>query len=81
MSAEGVSGDLTVVLPFEMLRMTWKRPDWDRPSRLQIRLLPAASGKTTVAIRQEMLEDVYIRELMRLFRDKTLRRIENGLFT
>jgi len=74
-SAEGVSGKLTVVRPFEMMRMTWKRPEWDRPSRLQIRLLPAKAGKTTVAIHQEMLEDVYIRELMRRHWEERLHRM------
>jgi uncharacterized protein YndB with AHSA1/START domain len=76
-SAEGVVGKLTVVQPFRKLRMTWKRPEWDRPSRLQIGLLPTNTGKTTVAFHQEMLEDVYIRELMRRFWEETLRKIEN----
>jgi len=78
-SAEGVTGKLTVVQPFHKLRMQWKRPEWERPSRLQIYVLAAAGGGTTVAIHQEMLEDVYIRELMRRRWDETLRRIEREL--
>jgi len=76
-SAEGISGKLTVVEPLRKLRMTWKRPEWEKPSRLQIYLLSAKSGKTTVAIHQEMLEDVYMRELMRRFWDEVLNRIKN----
>jgi len=74
-SAEGVTGKLTVVQPLHKLRMAWKRPEWERPSRLQISFLSAGQGKTTVAVHQEMLEDVYIREMMRRFREETLGRI------
>jgi len=64
-SAEGVSGKLTVVKPYHKLRLTWKRKEWDRPSRLQIYVLAASPGKTTIAMHQEMLEDIYMREMMR----------------
>lgn len=76
---EGIAGKLSVVRPFKKLRLTWKRPDWERPSRLQITLLPANSGKTTVAFHQEMLEDVYIRELMRQFWEDVLLRIQSAM--
>jgi len=75
-SRNGVTGKLTVVQPFKKLRMTWQRLEWEKASRLQITLLPAKNGKTTVAIHQEMLEDVYIRELMRRHWSETLHRIE-----
>lgn len=64
-SVEGISGKITVVESDHKLRLTWKRPEWDKPSRLQLYFLSTASGKTTIAIHQEMLEDVYIREIMR----------------
>ncbi|MCL6577649.1 MAG: SRPBCC domain-containing protein, partial [Kyrpidia sp.] len=76
-STEGISGKLTVVVQFQKLRMTWKRPEWEKPSRLQVYLLSTSSGKTTIAIHQEMLEDVYVRELMRRFWDQKLRQIKN----
>lgn len=75
-SAEGVTGKLTVVRPLHKLRMTWMRPEWNRPSRLQMYFLSASHGRTTVAIHQEMLEDVYIRELMRRFWEETLCNIQ-----
>ncbi|KKO52847.1 SRPBCC family protein [Paenibacillus sp. DMB20] len=78
-SKEGVSGKITVVVPYQKLRMTWKRPEWDSPSRLQIYLLSASSGKTTISIHQEMLEDVYMREMMRRYWEETLNRIKNLL--
>jgi uncharacterized protein YndB with AHSA1/START domain len=76
-SAEGVSGKLTVVQPYRKLRMTWSRPEWSMHSRLQITLLPANAGKTTIAIHQEMLEDVYIREQMRRFWENRLQQIRH----
>lgn len=74
-SAEGVSGKLTVVDPGRKLRMTWKRKEWEQPSRLQIYVLPANSGKTTIAIHQEMLKDIYMREMMRRYWEKVLQEI------
>jgi len=64
-SAEGVTGKLASVVPFQKLRMTWKRKDWMNPSRLQLTLTAAKSGGTTISIHQEMLDDVYMREMMR----------------
>lgn len=78
-SREGVSGKLTVVEPYHKLRLTWKRPEWDNPSRLQIYVLSAKTGKTTVAIHQEMLEDVYMREVMRRHWDEMLNKLIKGL--
>ncbi|BBU38901.1 MAG: ATPase [Bacillaceae bacterium] len=78
-SKEGICGKLTVVLPFRKLRMKWKLPEWEKPSRLQLYLLPTDSGKTTIAIHQEMLDDVYVRELMRRFWADKLEQIKNYL--
>ncbi|RIE02955.1 SRPBCC domain-containing protein [Cohnella faecalis] len=76
-SKEGVSGKITVVIPYHKLRMTWKRPEWDKPSRLQIYTLAAKSEKTTVAIHQEMLDDVYMREVMRRYWEGMLNSLKN----
>ncbi|CAG7654839.1 SRPBCC domain-containing protein [Paenibacillus allorhizosphaerae] len=76
-SEEGVSGKLTVVTPFQKLRLTWKRPEWDKPSRLQIYLLSTSSGKTTIAFHQEMLEDIYMRDMMKRHWEQVLGQIKN----
>ncbi|MFB7813341.1 SRPBCC domain-containing protein [Paenibacillus chitinolyticus] len=75
-SAEGITGKLTVVDPFRKLRMTWKRKEWPNPSRLQITFTAAKSGGTTISIHQEMLDDVYMRELMRREWESVLNRIQ-----
>ncbi|MGZ7446119.1 SRPBCC family protein [Paenibacillus sp. TH7-28] len=64
-SKEGVSGKISVVKPYQKLRLTWKRPEWEQFSRLQLYVLSTNTGKTTVSIHQEMLEEVFIRELMK----------------
>ncbi|MBB6669492.1 SRPBCC family protein [Cohnella nanjingensis] len=71
-SKEGVTGKITVVVPYHKLRMTWQRPEWNTPSRLQLYCLSTKTGKTTIAIHQEMLEDVYMREIMRRHWDSML---------
>ncbi|CAH1200732.1 hypothetical protein PAECIP111893_01547 [Paenibacillus plantiphilus] len=76
-SKEGVSGKITVVEPYHKLRMTWKRREWDNPSRLQIYLLSTNTGKTTIAIHQEMLDDVYMREIMRRYWEEMLHTLKN----
>ncbi|MEF7441274.1 SRPBCC domain-containing protein [Paenibacillus lautus] len=78
-SKEGVSGKITVAVPYHKLRLTWKRKEWDNPSRLQIYVLSTKTGNTTIAIHQEMLDDVYMREIMRRFWDETLTAIQHQL--
>ncbi|MFD0716004.1 SRPBCC domain-containing protein [Paenibacillus sp. GCM10027626] len=74
-SREGTSGKLGVVKLHEKLRMSWQRHDWDSPSTLQIYLLPAAAGKTTISFHQEKLDDLYMREMMRRHWDEVIIRI------
>ncbi|MBE3584257.1 MAG: SRPBCC domain-containing protein [Limnochordaceae bacterium] len=76
---DGIAGELKVVVPFQKLRMTWRRPEWGRPSRLQVTLLATRTGKTTIAVHQEMLEDVYVRELMRRHWEAILEEIKAHL--
>ncbi|GAA4853383.1 hypothetical protein GCM10023310_35450 [Paenibacillus vulneris] len=63
---DGTLGEMRVVKPYEQLRMTWQRRGWEKPSTLQIRLLPASGGRTTVSFHQEKLADLAVREEMKL---------------
>ncbi len=78
-SVEGITGTITVIKPYEKLRMTWKRSEWEQYSRLQMYLLAANGGKTTIAIHQEMLEDVYMREMMRRHWEAMLYRVSESI--
>ncbi|WP_409346509.1 SRPBCC family protein [Paenibacillus sp. MBLB4367] len=64
-SKDGVAGEVRVFKPYSHLRMSWQREEWDGSSTLQIRVLPASGGKTTISFHQEKLDDLYMRELMR----------------
>jgi uncharacterized protein YndB with AHSA1/START domain len=65
MTQEGTAGELRVIKPKEQLRLTWQPQRWSTPSSLQIRLLPAAEGKTTISFHQEKLIDAEVRESMK----------------
>ncbi|MGF7030174.1 uncharacterized protein YndB with AHSA1/START domain [Paenibacillus mucilaginosus] len=64
-AGDGLSGELRVVKPPVQLRMTYLRADWPQPSTLQVRLLAAAGGRTTLSFHQENLPDLFVREEMR----------------
>ncbi|MEC0371009.1 SRPBCC domain-containing protein [Paenibacillus chibensis] len=71
-SSEGTTGELRIVKPLEQLRMKWQRAGWKEPSTLQIRILPAAQGRTTISFHQEKLEDMQARETMKRFWEAAL---------
>ncbi|WP_438446539.1 SRPBCC family protein [Gorillibacterium sp. sgz5001074] len=62
---DGTMGEVRAVKLQEQLRLTWKPPGWEQASTLQIRLLPAAAGRTTVSFHQEKLADADVRERMK----------------
>lgn len=74
-SREGTAGELRVVKPQEQLRMKWQRAGWKHPSTLQIRIIPASPGKTTISFHQEKLEDMHARETMKKYWEAALDRI------
>lgn len=61
---EGDSGRFTVVKPLSHMRLQWMRSDWEAPSTLQIRVLPAKQG-ATISIHQEKLSGPAAREEMK----------------
>ena len=74
-SKEGNRGEMRVVKLHEQLRLTWQPERWERSSTLQIRFLPAASGKTTISFHQEKLDGPTQREEMKLFWEDVIARI------
>lgn len=78
-SRDGAYGRITVAEPPRKLRMTWQQPEWDNPSRLQWMVLASGAGKTAVGIHQEMLDDVYMREMMRQHWDAVLAQLKEAL--
>jgi uncharacterized protein YndB with AHSA1/START domain len=51
---DGTTGEFTVVKPRSHLRLSWHRPKWPNHARLQLRIMPTASG-SSIAFHMERL--------------------------
>lgn len=60
-AADGASGEVRVVKPDSHVRITRRAPGWERPSTIQVRVLPAAAG-TTLSFHEEHLPSGEARE-------------------
>ncbi len=75
-TADGIEGEVRVNRPYHHIRLTWKPDEWENSSTLQIRVIPTTTGRTTISIHQEKLENEVIRERMRAHWKKVLGRLE-----
>jgi uncharacterized protein YndB with AHSA1/START domain len=73
------SGVVRVFKPHSHLRLTWHPPEWERPSTIQVRVIPQGAGKTTVSFHQENLPDAESRERMRSRWKKVLEVFEDRI--
>ncbi|SFE81087.1 Uncharacterized conserved protein YndB, AHSA1/START domain [Paenibacillus catalpae] len=64
-SEDGAVGEVRVVKPNEQIRLTWQPEGWDKPSTIQIRLIDATEGRTTVSFHQENLGNQQTRAQMK----------------
>lgn len=78
-TAAGAAGEVRVFKPESHLRLTWQPPGWPRPSTIQVRVLPAAHGRTTLAFHQEHLPDQAAREQRRTVFQRALDRLERDM--
>jgi len=62
---DGVNGEFRVVHERVNVRLRWRKPEWERPSTVQVRVIEAASGRTTFSFHQEQLPDAEAREAMK----------------
>ncbi|MGG1518517.1 SRPBCC domain-containing protein [Paenibacillus oryzisoli] len=76
-SSQGLTGKFTVVKPALQVRLKWQKPEWSKPSTLQIRLLSDRPDKTTIAFHQEHLDSAETRESMKLLWEDVLQAIEH----
>ncbi|MFC3801409.1 TetR family transcriptional regulator [Cohnella sp. GCM10012308] len=75
---EGDSGRFTVVKPLSHMRLQWMKRDWEAPSSLQIRVLPAKQG-ATISIHQDKLSGPAAREEMKAHWEGVQEAIRIGL--
>lgn len=61
---DGITGEVRSVRPGRRLRLSWRPPDWERPSTLQITLTPK-DERCTIGFHQERLPDAEVRQAMR----------------
>ncbi|MDP3178130.1 MAG: hypothetical protein Q8M76_09520 [Spirochaetaceae bacterium] len=59
-----VAYEVMTFVPESHFRMRWRLAEWPAPSIFQVRVLPAANGRTTIAFHQERLADAEDREAM-----------------
>jgi uncharacterized protein YndB with AHSA1/START domain len=74
-----VRGQVRVVRPPDRVRLTWHPAGWTAPATLQLTLLAAASGRTTVGVHVEKLADAPARERARAHWREVLDRLAAAL--
>lgn len=58
-------GLIKVLKPYSHIRLTWKKPEWQNTSTIQIRCIASAPHKTIISIHQEKLDSKEQREEMK----------------
>jgi uncharacterized protein YndB with AHSA1/START domain len=67
----GISGEVRVYKPWSHLRLTWRKPEWDAPSVLQVRVIPARTG-TTLSFHQDHLRGPAERTAMKVHWERVI---------
>lgn len=75
---DGTTGEFRVVRPGDVVRVRWQPPEWERPSTIQVRVLPRAGGRSAILFHQEGLPDAAAREAMRARWEAVLERLGCG---
>ncbi len=74
----GISGQIRVFSPLSHIRLSWKHPDWERSSTIQVRVIPR-KDKTVIAFHQEHLPGIEEREIRKEFFKNVLQEFESML--
>ena len=53
---DGTQGEIRIYRSWSHLRLTWQPPAWEAPSFVQVRVLPARRGATTLSFHQDHLK-------------------------
>lgn len=73
--ADGTMGQVTVYAQLSHMRLTWQPPQWQRPSIIQLRVMPHGD-RTVIAFHQEQLPGPAEREERRAFFLEAMERLE-----
>jgi uncharacterized protein YndB with AHSA1/START domain len=72
--SNGLSGEIRVFKPGSHIRLTWHRPEWEEPSYVQVRVIPARTG-TTLSFHQDHLAGPSDREEMKVHWEQVIDRL------
>lgn len=61
-TAEGVRIEVRSAHRGTLIRLIWQPADWEKPSTLQVRVLPSSAGKATISFHQEHLVNAEARK-------------------
>jgi uncharacterized protein YndB with AHSA1/START domain len=70
------TGDIRVVKNLQQLRLTLKKEEWQKPSTIQIRIIPKDRNKTTISFHQENLPNQNVREEMKVYWENVLEELK-----
>lgn len=63
---DGITGEFRVVTKMSHMRLSWQPPEWEKPSTLQVRVVPGGAGRSVISFHHEGLPGAKEREDMRL---------------
>ena len=74
-SSLGAFGEIRTIKKNRRLRMTWTEEEWDRPSVLQVTLVPRPKEKSILVIQHEKIPNGRVRDQMRTHWKQVLGRL------
>ena len=75
---DGIEGAVRVFKPWSHIRMSWKKPDWENMSTVQVRVI-ANGEKTIISFHQEKLVDAKQRMEMKAYWNTVMRKLSSAL--
>jgi uncharacterized protein YndB with AHSA1/START domain len=74
-TTDGIEGVIRVFKPMSHIRLTWKHPEWEAFSTLQVRVM-AARDKTRISFHQEKLISAEQRTAMKEYWERVMKALE-----
>ena len=75
---DGIRGQIRVHKPWSHLRLAWQPPEWEAPSYVQVRVIPARTG-STLSFHQDHLRGPAERKAMKAHWEQVIERLSEQL--
>lgn len=76
---DGTEGEIRSVRPMDRVRLTWRPPDWDHDTTVQVVVSGAGEGRSRLNFHQEWLADSAERERQRTHWREVMDHVEQAL--